>query len=151
MAVEAQNVLSASDVSTLAKGLLLWLRTCPSIPSGVTMAYQYLAEDKDCMSLHTLSGAVKREEYVDGSYEGYYPFAVYFRSSPDSTNSRIDCNNTIDSIGEWIDEQDSSSYPDVEDIEINSIQQVTNSTLVKRFANGFEDYMAKFELLFERS
>lgn len=147
---EVLNSLNATEVSIVSQALLLWLRTCPDIPNDVSLAYQYLDADKSCMSLHTLSGAVKREEYVDGGYEGYYPFAIYYRNSPDSNNSRIATNNVLDSIGVWLESQD--SYPELDDNrEISSVRQVTNSTLVKRFPNGYEDCMAKFELLFERS
>ena len=142
--------LEASDIKSISKALLDWLRTCPELPKNVKFSYQYLEEKDESMSLHTLSGAKKSVQYVDGAYEGIYPFALYYRSSPDSTNKRIQCTELLDAIGSWVDEQ--SVYPELGDNRvINSISQITTSVLVKRFPNGYEDYMTTFNLVFERS
>lgn len=141
-------LLNSNEQRGIAKALLDWLRTCPSMPSNMKLAYQNLG-DNSGMSLHTLKGTVKREEYVDGSYEGYYPFAIYLRDTPDSTNTRLECTDILDTIGAWVDEQD--TYPELSDNRIiESINQVANATLIKRFENGVEDYMATFELIFEK-
>lgn len=141
-------ILKAGEQKGIADALLKWLRTCPYMPEGMNLAYQNLG-DSSGMSLHTLKGTVKRKEYVDGSYEGYYPFAIYLRDMPDSTNTRLECTDILDTIGAWVDEQD--DYPELDDNRIiNSINMVSNATLVKRFENGVEDYMATFELLFEK-
>lgn len=143
-----QVLLKAGEQKGIAEALLKWLRTCHSIPSDITLSYQNLGECSG-MSLHTLKGTVKRKEYVDGSYEGYYPFAIYFRDMPDSTNTRLECTDILDKIGSWVDEQ--YDYPELDDNRIiNSINMVSNATLVKRFENGVEDYMATFELIFEK-
>ena len=143
-----QVVLKAGEQSGIAEALLKWLRTCPYMPEGMKLAYQNLG-DSSGMSLHTLKGTIKRKEYVDGSYEGYYPFAIYLRDMPDSTNTRLECTDILDKIGAWVDDQE--VYPELDDNRIiNSIDMVSNATLVKRFENGVEDYMATFELLFEK-
>lgn len=141
-------LLNAGEQKGIAEAVLKWLRTCPDMPSNMTLAYQNLG-DNSGMSLHTLKGTVKRTVYVDGSYEGIYPFAIYLRDTPDSTNTRLECTDILDTIGSWVDEQD--IYPELDDNRIiNSINQVANATLVKRFENGVEDYMATFELIFEK-
>ena len=84
--------------------------------------------------------------YSIESYDGKYPFAIYIRGIQDSTNSRLDIESTLNSIGEWVDNQ--SVYPSLDYLEIDSISWVTNAILVKRFDNGVEDYMITFELLF---
>lgn len=147
--MSVDKLLNASEVKDIAGEVLKWINSsCPHIPEGVRLAYQYLKDDEG-MSLHTLKGTVKRTEYVDGGYLGYYPFAIYLRDMPDSTSTRLACNDLLDKIGCWFDEQD--EYPDIGVGKyINSINQVTNSTLVKRFPNGVEDYMATFELYFEK-
>lgn len=143
-----QVLLGAGDLKCLAEVLLKWIRTCPNMPDGMTLAYQNLGNDSG-MSLHTLKGAVKRKVYIDGSYEGYYPFAIYLRDVPDSTNTRLECANVLDTIGEWIDSQ--TVYPDLGGNRVVSeVNWVANATLVKRFENGVEDYMATFELVFEK-
>lgn len=142
------SLLPASDIKGIAKALLDWLRTCPDMPSDMKLAYQNLGNDSG-MSLHTLKGTVKRTEYVDGGYEGYYPFAIYLRDVPDSTNTRLHCSHILDTIGSWVDEQ--KVYPEIaDDILVSEINWVANATLVKRFENGVEDYMATFELIFEK-
>lgn len=141
-------LLPAGDIKSIAKALLDWLRTCPDIPSDLKLTYQNLDNDSG-MSLHTLRGTVKRTEYVDGGYEGYYPFAIYLRDVPDSTNTRLQCSSILDTIGSWVDEQ--RVYPDItDDISVSEINWVANATLVKRFESGIEDYMATFELIFEK-
>lgn len=142
------TLLNAGDIKGIGKALLDWLRTCPNLPDSMKLAYQNLGDDSG-MSLHTLKGTVKRTEYVDGGYEGYYPFALYLRDVPDSTNTRLECTDILDTIGKWVDEQE--VYPELENgCIINEINWVANATLVKRFENGVEDYMATFELLFEK-
>lgn len=142
-------LISAGEIRGIAKALLEWIRTCPDIPSDMKIAYQYLEDEQPCMSLHTLSGAVKRVVFVDDSYEGYYPFALYLRDSPDSNNTRIECMDTLDNIAEWIGTQE--SYPSIgEGKYVYSINQVSNAILTKRFENGFEDYIVTFELIYEK-
>ena len=67
--------LPASDIKNISKVLLKWLRNCPAIPSDLTLKYQFLDTDSG-ISLHTLKGAVKKREYIDGGYDGKYPFAI---------------------------------------------------------------------------
>lgn len=138
--------LSANDITNISKVLLDLLRKCPSIPDGIKLKYQFLDENSG-LSLHTLKGTVKKHEYVGGGYDGVYPFAIYMRQLQDSTNSRLDCSQVLNSIGSYVDEL--SEYPEIEDGEITDINWLTNATIVKRFANGVEDYMITFELLFE--
>ena len=140
--------LKEKEIKGIAEALLIWLRQYTGIPDGIKLNYQYLG-DSSGMSLHTLKGAKKREEYVDGGYTGYYPFAIYLRDVPDSNNARLDCIDVLDKFGDWIDNQ--TIYPEIGDNRyIYSISQVSNASLVKRFENGAEDYMATFELLFEK-
>lgn len=142
-----KKTLTAKELRGIAEALLHWLRSCPYKPSDLPLAYQSLG-DSSGLSLHTLKGTVKNVEYIDGSYEGVYPFAIYLRASPDSTNARLDCTNILDTIGSWVDEQE--GYPELDDNRnIVSINQISNATLVKRFENGVEDYMSTFELVFE--
>lgn len=140
--------LTAGDIKGIGKVLLDWLRTCPDLPSNMKLAYQNLG-DNSGISLHTLKGTVKRVQYVDGGYEGYYPFALYLRDVPDSTNTRLECTEILDTIGEWVSEQ--TKYPELNNNRtITEVNWVANATLVKRFENGVEDYMATFELIFEK-
>lgn len=141
-----EKLLKVSEQKGIAETLLNWLRTCPYIPSGLKLDYQYLG-NKSGLSLHTLSGTIKRVEYIDGSYEGVYPFAIYLRDIPDSNNTRLDCTDILDMIGSWVDGQ--NEYPDLGDNRsVSTIETITNSTLVKRFENGVDDYMITFELIY---
>ena len=148
----SNNPINANEVKSIAEILLRWINAnCTCLPNGKKLAYQYLGDDSSNMylSFHTLKGTIKREEYVDGGYQGYFPFAIYLRDSPDSTSTRLDCDEVIDSIGSWISEQE--DYPSLgKNINIESLSQVTNSTLVKRFNNGVEDHFATFELIYEK-
>lgn len=145
--MDDRPTLSARDISNISKLILDWLRNCPYIPTDLKLKYQYL-DDHRGISLHTMKGAIKEHSYVGGGYEGLYPFAIYLRDSPDSTNEMLDCSLTLNSIGEWVQDQD--DYPDLEDGEINSIEWLTNANLVQRFEDGIEDWMITFELRFEK-
>ena len=144
--------INADEVKSIAEILLRWINAnCTCLPEGKKLAYQYLGDDDSSiyLSFHTLKGTIKREEYVDGGYQGYFPFAIYLRDSPDSTSTRLDCDEIIDSIGSWISEQD--NYPSLgANLNIESMTQVTNSTLVKRCNNGEEDHFATFERKYEK-
>lgn len=148
-------VLPASEQKLIAKGVIDFLNTnCPYIPDSIIVEYQGL-EGNSGISLHTLKGAVKKNVYVDGGYTGYYPFAIYYRTLPDSTPTRLDASDVVDSIGNWLstcEELDAPiDYPEIGNCRlIESIEQVTNATLVNRNEDGIEDYMATFDLLYSK-
>ena len=145
---EEKTPLKISVTKNLGKVVLDWVRSnCPYV-KGIPFAYQFLETGKS-LSLHTMKGAVKRTQYVDGGYEGFYPFAIYYRNFADSTNSRLESAELLDLIGEWVNDQE--IFPDIDNNKyITSISCVTNSVLVKRHEGGIEDYMITFELLFSQ-
>lgn len=148
---EKKQVVSSKMIKGVAKSLLSWLReNCNLIPKDTQLRYQELndKEGTSSLSLHTLKGSVKDTVYVDGSYRGYYPFAIYYRTSPDSTNTRLSAVDLLDSIADWIDSQD--ELPVLTGLDyVTEVSSVANAVLNKRYSDGTEDYVATFELYFE--
>lgn len=98
------------------------------------------------IALFEIQGAIKSKEYIDGSYIGQYPFALVYRTKPTNTNQRIVKQNTIDSIGEWLEHLDYSKLANAKDRSIISINRTNTSSLIYCDESGNEDYQGLFNL-----
>lgn len=144
--------IGAVEQKSIARALIDWFNTsCTELPTGLIMEFQCLS-DSSSISLFPNKGAIVAEQYVDGGYMGYYPFSIYYRTLPDSTDTRLVSNDIVDSIGVWVAdiEENEIELPFVSDkIQITEIKQITNSSLAHRYEDGTEDYMATFDLYYE--
>ena len=125
----------------IAKAMLNHLNCWPSKPAEVKL--EAFEKNSPSMILQQLSGAVKVREYINGSYVGSWPFAVYIRVSGEDTSSKLDAAGTLLNLSDWL----SSSSPDIgANRTVNKIEMTSLPSIAERHENGEEDYQAIFVL-----
>ena len=96
------------------------------------------------MMMQQLSGAFKKRSYINGSYVGSWPFAVYIRISGKDTANRLDATGTLDGLNEWLT---TTELPSLGDNRMAvKIEMASLPSIAARHDNGSEDYQAIYEL-----
>jgi len=103
------------------------------------------------MMLQQLSGAFIDRKYVDGSYIGIFPFAIYVRVKGESTADTMDAIKQLNDLYHWLIEMDNEeeyinlpvldNYTESMEFEMSSLPSI-----VERYSDGIEDYQAIFKL-----
>lgn len=146
-----QESLSIAEQSIISKAVVLLVNSYSGLPVGVTSSYQYISDDEP-LGIFSMQGAVKLEEYLcmpdEESFDGQFPFYILFRCKPTSTVQRINKQNMLDMLGDWIEQQE---YPALTgNRRITEIKRTTTSFLSARYENGMEEYQCNFNLIYEK-
>lgn len=108
------------------------------------------AFDKDApsMMMQQLSGAVKKREYINGSYIGALPFAVYIRVTGADTATKLDATETLNDLAEWLE---TAPVPQLgRNRHVIKIEMTALPSLFERLQDGTEDYQAIFNLEYKQ-
>jgi len=103
-----------------------------------------LEKTPPAMMLQQLSGAIKLRSYVNGSYVGSWPFAVYSRAHGIDTNSLIDGTGVLNDLAAWLEK---TALPYIgENRSATSIQMTSAPCGDADHEDGSEDFQAIFQL-----
>ena len=138
-----------NDGVYLAKALRDHLNSWQEKPALINL--EDFGSEVPSMMLQQLSGAYKKKAYINGSYIGSYPFAVYIRVNGVDTATRLDATGALYNLFEWLSEKDSDgNYVHLPDIGKNNtatqIDMTSLPSIAARYDDGSEDYQAIFEL-----
>lgn len=97
------------------------------------------------MSIQQLSGTVVLKKFIDGSYVGAWPFAVYVRISGADTGKRIDAVCNLERFGAWLCGE--SALPDIGSSRTaDSFEMTSLPSIAAQYEDGGVDYQAVFRL-----
>lgn len=148
---QEKEPLSISEQSIISRELLKMINRFPGMSSKVTASYQYIS-DSDLLGVFSMQGAVKLAEYLcmpdEESFDGQFPFFIRFRCKPTNTTQRIQKQDFLDRLGEWLEQQEFQELSDGR--KIIEIQRTSTTFLTERFDNGMEDYQCNFNLIYEK-
>lgn len=100
------------------------------------------------MAMQQLSGTVIEKKYIDGTFVGMWPFAVYVHINGRDTAQRLLATQTLDTFGKWIQ---SAELPSIgANRQATSIEMTALPSLAARYENGYEDYQAVFGLKYKQ-
>lgn len=133
----------------ISRALLAWLNQSPNKPVG-RIEFEYLPSDKAGMSLSTVTAAYKTAEYVDGSYDAQYQFAVLYRALPETSGDRLSVDETLNRLGLWAEEREDKPVLGVGK-RVAAVERDSTATLIARYEDGSEDYQILMRLLYEVS
>lgn len=107
------------------------------------------------ITMQQLAGAFITRKYVDGSYIGSFPFAMYVRVNARSTKDTMDAVKALNDLYEWLiatdkDEQYTHLPPIDENTEALEFEMTSLPSLVATYDEGFEDYQALFRLNYKK-
>lgn len=151
MADNQKEPLSIAEQSIISKAVLELVNCFPDMPKGVKVEYQYIS-DSAPIAVFSMQGAVKMEEYLgfpgEEKFDGQFPFFMLFRCKPTSTQQRIQKQNFLDKLGEWLEKQE---YPSMTgNRTITEIKRTSTTFLSGREENGTEEYQCNFNLIYEK-
>ena len=108
------------------------------------------------MMVQQLASVEVKKRYINGSFVGEYPFAVYIAVEAEDTEARFDALAVLNDLGLWLSEKDDTgnykNLPDLGD-DRKAIQITATSTpsIAARLENGVEEYQALFALEYKYS
>lgn len=131
-----------NDGIYIVRALLQHLNSWSGKPCKINLE----AFDKSAtsMMMQQLSGAVKKREYVNGSYIGALPFAVYIRVTGADTANKLDATKALNDLAAWLE---TAPVPQLGgNRRVIKIEMTALPSLFERLQDGTEDYQAIFNL-----
>ena len=101
-----------------------------------------LEKDSFSLMLQQLPGAVVKRKYVDGSYIGLWPFAVYVRSRINEAAQRLSAVSILNELNDWMKV---GALPDLGPGRIcHSLGMTLLPSVAADYNNGVVDYQAQY-------
>lgn len=101
------------------------------------------------MAMQQLSGTVVERKYIDGSFIGVWPFAVYVRISGRDTSKQFDAVATLEALNEWLSAE---QLPSIGANRLPEKFQMTSlPSVAAEYENGSVDYQAVFSLTYRQT
>jgi len=142
--------LTRSEVrmnNSIAEQMVDFLNEWPDKPVRIQLGA--LPKDAPGMMMRQLSGAVCEKAFVDGSFVGRWPFAVFVRTGGGDARERLDADGVLHALAGWLAGAD---MPDLGDGRAAvGIEMAQLPAIAAAFNSGVEDYMAVFSLKFSQS
>lgn len=142
-----------SDGVYIAASLIDHLNSWPDKPCEIKL--EDFSKSPPSMMMQQLSGSYKLRSYINGSYTGEYPFAVYVRVEGVDTESKLDATGCLLGLAKWLNEKGPDgkrkNLPVLADgraaikVELESLP-----SLAARFDDGTEDYQALFKMQYKQ-
>ena len=136
------------DDVLIARALYSHLNRWPDKPCRINMETMEKAPISFSMSMQQLSGTVVLKKYIDGSYTGAWPFAVYVRLSGNDTAKKFDAIQLLTMISEWLR---TTPPPDLgESRAPDKIEMTSLPAIAGVYEDGGIDYQAVFRLTYKQ-
>lgn len=135
------NPLSIVEQQSIAKAILVLINTEYTGLPVDRIEYQSLDTEKSSMSIYNLTGdSYIVQRYINDSYVAVYKFSIVYRSIPTNTNQRVNCEESLNSLSQWLVNSSIGKILLTDNREVNSIEIISPPSLFKQYQNGSEDY-----------
>lgn len=135
------NPLSIVEQQSIAKAILVLINTEYTGLPVDKIEYQSLDTERSSMSIYNLTGdSYIVQRYINDSYVAVYKFSIIYRSIPTNTNQRVNCEELLNSISQWLVDSSIGKILLTDNREVNSIEIISPPSLFKQYQNGSEDY-----------
>lgn len=143
---------TTNDNVIIEQSMLEFLNTWPEKP--VEIKLDELDKRESSMMFQPLSGTKKSRAYVNGSYNGEFPFAVYVRASNLDTKHKLDARKILNSLDEWLSKKnDKKEFINLPKLSGGNtaikIEMTSTPSIAARYDNGTDDYQAIFSLSYK--
>jgi len=146
------NSLSGVEQQSIAKAILNVINNNYSYLPVSKVIYQSLDTMKSSMSIYNLSSnSFIDKKYINGSYLATYRFSIVYRNIPTNTNERIDCEEILMNLANWLLSLNlNSDILLTGDRKIDNISIISPPALYKQYGNGTEDYHVILSLKYKK-
>lgn len=140
--------MSVIDEQIIAKSVYNHLNEWPDKPCPVRMEIADKAPIAFSMAMQQLAGSRKLRQYIDGSFVGAWPFAVYVRVPATDTAKRFSAVRYLESLNLWLMTE---QLPDLGDLRTPDKFEMTSIPAVAaQWEDGSVDYQAIFQLTYKQ-
>lgn len=145
--------MGTENVSVIIEqSMLEFLNTWPEKPTEIKL--DELDKSESSMMFQPLSGTKKSRTYVNGSYNGEFPFAIYVRAVNLDTKHKLDARKILNSLDEWFSQKnDKKEFINLPKLSGGNtaikIEMTSTPSIAARYDNGTDDYQAIFLLSYK--
>lgn len=140
------DLLSAASAASVVRAVKTWLNTCTEIPTGMTVSFEDLAENKPGLCFSTEQAAVYAARYIGGGYRAEYRFRVIYRVLPSDDGDQMDAVELLTAICAWCE---TAAPPDISDAVNEKITRQSDAAVLAVWEDGCTDYGASLMLTWE--
>lgn len=132
----------------IARAVLNHLNAWPCKPCPIRLETMDKAPIAFIMAMQQLSGSVVLRKYINGSFAGAWPFAVYIRMANTDTAKRLDAVGTLEALNEWLSE---AELPDLGEGRVaDGFEMTALPSVAATYEDGSTDYQALFRLTYKK-
>ena len=132
----------------IAQSVLRHLNAWPDKPCEIRLEKLDKSPSGYAMSLQRLSGTVVSRRYIDGSFVGSWPFAVYVRTSAVDTSKHLEAAGHLSSLYAWLR---ANTLPELSGTqEALSFEMTSLPAIAGIYEDGNADYQAIFLLKYNQ-
>lgn len=138
-----------SNKDPILQGVLTHVNKWPDKPCRINLETLEKAPPKFSMSMQQLAGTVVTRQYIDGSFVGAWPFAMYIRFSGVDTGKRLNAVGLLSSFKDWLCNE--SGLPNIGDNRTAvSFEMTSLPAIASQYDDGGADYQAVFRLNYKQ-
>lgn len=132
----------------IAKAIYDHLNQWPGKPCQIRLEMMDKAPIAFTMSMQQLSGTRILRRYIDGSFTGAWPFAVYVRMAASDTAKKFDAVSLLETLNQWLMTQ---PVPDLGTGRTATRFEMTSlPSIAATYEDGSTDYQAIFQLEYKQ-
>lgn len=136
------------DDQLIAKSVYDHLNAWPEKPCQIRLELMDKAPIAFTMSMQQLSGTRVLRRYIDGSFKGAWPFAVYVRMSASDTAKKFNAVSILETLNQWLM---SADLPQLGTGRTASGFEMTAlPAIAATYEDGSVDYQAVFQLEYKQ-
>ena len=132
----------------IAKAIYDHLNQWPQKPCQIRLEMMDKAPIAFTMSMQQLSDTRILRRYIDGSFTGAWPFAVYVRMAASDTAKKFDAVSLLETLNQWLMTQ---PVPDLGTGRTATRFEMTSlPSIAATYEDGSTDYQAIFQLEYKQ-
>lgn len=127
--------------------IMLWLASCPVLPSGVPLSFEDLPENDAGLCVTSNQGAFYSRRYITGGYEAAYDWRILYRVLPSDGEDALDAIGELNCISAWCEQ--AASLPVIPGATVRKIERTSDVAVTAVYDDGCRDYAAGFRMTWE--
>lgn len=145
---ENVQILEISEQSLISQAIMELVAAALSERESKAKPKWQSLDNPPSIGIYTMQGAVYLEKCIDESFKAQYPFMIRYAVNATANENRINAQEELDALGEWLEK---AKYPVLTDNRvIESIGRTATSYLFSREPNGVEVYQCNLNLIYRK-
>lgn len=147
MEEQKKERLSQKEQHSMLKTVYQYVNSYDDL-QDMEVCFEEFAADGASLALFSDQGACINKRFITGGFLGYLPFVLIYRSNPKGDLQKLNKIEYLNTLGEWL--SNNSHYPELENIEIETIEQTSVPFKDNADDAGANDYVVTFDLHYRK-